>query len=56
MFHRFQPRFDNLSIGFLKRDDHNWSEPPHSPERESPNEERTDRSTGNEKLVSVGTA
>ncbi len=40
----------------LKWDDHNWSELPHSPERASPNEERTDRSTGNGKLASVGTA
>ncbi len=29
----------------LKWDDHNWSEIPHSPERASPNEERTDQST-----------
>jgi putative transposase len=29
----------------LKWDDHHWSEIPHSPERASPNEERTNRST-----------
>ena len=29
----------------LEWDDHEWSETPDSPERESPNEERTDRST-----------
>ncbi len=40
----------------LKWDDHNWSESPHSPERASPNEERTNRSTGDGKLASVGTA
>ena len=40
----------------LKWDDHNWSETPHSPERASPNEERTNRSTGDGKLASVGTA
>jgi putative transposase len=40
----------------LKWDDHNWSEVPHSPERASLNEERTNRSTGDEKLASVGTA
>ena len=40
----------------LKWDDHNWSEIPHSPERASPNEERTNRSTGDGKLASVGTA
>jgi putative transposase len=40
----------------LKWDDHNWSELPHSPERASPNEERTNRSTGDGKLASVGTA
>ena len=45
---RFQAR--------LKWDDHNWSELPHSPERVSPNEERTNRSTGDGKLASVGTA
>jgi putative transposase len=39
----------------LKWDDHNWSEIPHSPERASPNEERTNRSTGDGKLASVGT-
>ncbi|MFW6458590.1 MAG: RNA-guided endonuclease InsQ/TnpB family protein [Halodesulfurarchaeum sp.] len=40
----------------LKWDDHNWSEIPHSPERASPNEERTNRSTGDGKLASVGAA
>jgi len=40
----------------LKWDDHNWSESPRSPERASPNEERTNRSTGDGKLASVGTA
>jgi len=40
----------------LKWDDHNWSEIPHSPERASPNEERTNRSTDDGKLASVGTA
>nr|WP_092733457.1 RNA-guided endonuclease TnpB family protein [Halopenitus persicus] len=40
----------------LKWDDHNWSELPHSPERARPNEERTNRSTGDGKLASVGTA
>ena len=39
----------------LKWDDHCWSELPHSPERASPNEERTNRSTGDGKLASVGT-
>ncbi len=38
----------------LKWDDHNWSELPHSPERASPNEKRTNRSTGDGKLASVG--
>ena len=40
----------------LKWDDHIWSEPPHSPERASPNEERTNQSTGDGKLASVGAA
>ena len=40
----------------LTWDDHTWSESPRSPERASPNEERTDRSTGDGKLASVGTA
>jgi putative transposase len=40
----------------LTWDDHTWSEIPHSPERASPNEERTNRSTGDGKLASVGTA
>jgi putative transposase len=40
----------------LKWDDHNWSEIPHSPERASPNEERTNRSTSDGKLASVGAA
>jgi len=39
----------------LTWDDHTWSESPRSPERASPNEERTDRSTGDGKLASVGT-
>jgi putative transposase len=52
----------NLEVGSMARpvrlkwDDHNWSESPCSPERASPNEERTNRSTGDEKLASVGTA
>jgi putative transposase len=37
----------------LTWDDHNWSESPHSPERASPNEERTHRSTRKGKLASV---
>jgi putative transposase len=40
----------------LKWDDHNWSELPDSPERASPNEKRTNRSTGDGKLASVGAA
>jgi len=40
----------------LKWDDHNWSELSRSPERASPNEERTNRSTDDGKLASVGTA
>jgi putative transposase len=40
----------------LKWDDHNWSEIPHSPERASPNEERTNQSTGDGKIASVGAA
>ena len=40
----------------LKWDDHNWSELPHSPERASLNEKRTNRSTGDGKLASVGAA
>nr|WP_246984583.1 transposase [Halorientalis marina] len=40
----------------LTWDDHDWSEIPHSPERASPNEERTNQSTGDGKLASVGTA
>jgi len=39
----------------LKWDDHNWSEIPHSPERASPNEERTNWSTGDGKLAFVET-
>jgi putative transposase len=52
----------NLEVGSMARpvrlkwDDHNWSEIPHSPERASPNEERTNRSTGDGKLASVGAA
>jgi transposase len=37
----------------LTWDDHTWSESPHSPERASPNEERTHRSTRKGKLASV---
>ncbi|WP_284438595.1 RNA-guided endonuclease InsQ/TnpB family protein [Haloarcula laminariae] len=40
----------------LKWDDHVWSELSHSPERASPNEERTNQSTGDGKVASVGTA
>jgi putative transposase len=40
----------------LTWDDHNWSEASSSPERASPNEERTDRSTGDGKFASVGAA
>jgi putative transposase len=40
----------------LTWDDHNWSEIPYSPERVSPNEERTNRSTRKGKLASVGAA
>ena len=53
---------DNIEAGSMARpvrlkwDDHNWSEVPHSPEREIPNEERTNRSTGDGKLASVGAA
>ncbi len=52
----------NLEVGSMARpvrlkwDDHNWSELPYSPERASPNEKRTDQSTGDGKLASVGTA
>ncbi|QSX01199.1 transposase [Haloterrigena alkaliphila] len=52
----------NLGVGSMARpvrlkwDDHNWSESPRSPERASPNEERTNRSTDDGKLASVGTA
>lgn len=52
----------NLEAGSMARpvrltwDNHNWSEIPHSPERASPNEERTNQSTGDGKLASVGTA
>jgi putative transposase len=52
----------NLEVGSMARpvrlkwDDHNWSESPRSPERASPNEERTNRSTGDGKLASLGTA
>jgi transposase, IS605 OrfB family, central region len=37
----------------LKWDDHNWSEIAHSPERASPNEERTNRSTRTGNVASV---
>jgi len=40
----------------LKWDDHTWSESSRSPERASPNEERTIQSTDDGKLASVGTA
>jgi len=40
----------------LKWDDHIWSELSRSPERASPNEERTNRSTRTGKLASVGAA
>ncbi len=52
----------NLEVGSMARpvrltwDDHNWSEIPHSPERASPKEERTNQSTREGKLASVGTA
>jgi putative transposase len=52
----------NLESGSMARpvrltwDDHNWSELSDSPERARPNEERTNRSTGDGKLASVGTA
>ncbi|AXG06279.1 transposase [Haloplanus rubicundus] len=51
-----------ITVGSMARpvrltwDNHTWSESPHSPERVRPNEERTNRSTGDGKLVSVGTA
>ena len=40
----------------LTWDDHTWSELSCSPERASPNEERTNRSPDDGKLASVGTA
>lgn len=40
----------------LTWDDHTWSESPRSPERASPNEERTNQSTSDGKLASVGAA
>ncbi|WP_435181232.1 RNA-guided endonuclease InsQ/TnpB family protein [Halorussus sp. AFM4] len=40
----------------LKWDDHTWSESSRSPERVSPNEERTNQSTREGKLASVGAA
>lgn len=52
----------NLEVGSMARpvrltwDDHVWSELSRSPERASPNEERTDRSTREGKLASVGAA
>ncbi|ELY93624.1 transposase [Natrialba taiwanensis DSM 12281] len=52
----------NLDVGSMARpvrltwDDHNWSELSRSPERASPNEERTNRSTRTGKLASVGAA
>ena len=52
----------NLEVGSMARpvrlkwDDHIWSELSRSPERVSPNEERTNRSTCKGKLASVGAA
>jgi putative transposase len=52
----------NLEVGSMARpvrlkwDDHTWSESSRSPERASLNEERTNRSTREGKLASVGTA
>ena len=52
----------NLEVGSMARpvrlkwDDHNWSELSRSPERASLNEERTNRSTGDGKLATVGAA
>jgi len=49
----------NLDVGSMARpvrlkwDDHIWSEIPYSPERASPNEERTNQSTREGKLASV---
>jgi putative transposase len=40
----------------LKWDGHDWSEISHSPEKGSPNEKRTNRSTREGKLASVGAA
>jgi len=51
---RTRRRVDGSAVR-LTWDDHNWSETPHSPERKSPNEERTNQSTGNGKVASVGT-
>jgi putative transposase len=51
-----------ITVGSMARpvrltwDNHTWSESPHSPERVRPNEERTNQSTGDGKLASVGTA
>ena len=53
---------ENIEAGSMARpvrltwDDHTWSESPRSPERVSPNEERTNRSTGGGKLASMGAA
>jgi putative transposase len=53
---------ENIKAGSMARpvrltwDDHTWSELPHFPERVSPNEERTNRSTGDGKLASAGAA
>jgi len=50
----------NLNVGSMARpvrltwDDHNWSELPYSPERASPNEERTNQSTHKGKFASMG--
>jgi putative transposase len=53
---------DENAVGSMARpvrltwDDHDWSESPRSPERASPNEERTNRSTRKGKIASVGAA
>ena len=61
---QFLERETEMEVGLmaqpvcLKWDDHNWSEMPYSPQRASPNEERTDRSTHREvgKVASVESA
>jgi len=53
---------ENIEAGSMARpvrltwDDHTWSESPRSPERASPNEERTNQSTGDGNLAFVGSA